>query len=108
MSKVKSSDYRKAIRVIQDVRSGVLTPEMLEDIILRIAETHPDVLVKATKDSSIVASLSDAASAVVFTVLAFLRQGEKIQAIKAYRSVTGVGLREAKDVIDKLQSQVTF
>ena len=30
-----------------------------------------------------------------------LRRGNKIEAIKIYRELTGVGLAEAKDVIDK-------
>ena len=35
-------------------------------------------------------------------VLDMVRQGRKIQAIKIYRDQTGVGLKEAKDVIDGL------
>ena len=35
-------------------------------------------------------------------VLDLVRQGNKIGAIKQYREETGVGLREAKDMIDKL------
>jgi hypothetical protein len=33
--------------------------------------------------------------------LAALREGRKIEAIKQYRHVTGVGLAEAKDAIDE-------
>lgn len=33
-----------------------------------------------------------------------VRQGKKIQAIKYYRAMTGVGLKEAKDAIDKMVS----
>ena len=32
-----------------------------------------------------------------------LRRGNKIEAIKIYRQLTGVGLAEAKDVIDKAE-----
>ena len=32
-----------------------------------------------------------------------LRRGNKIEAIKIYRELTGVGLAEAKDVIDKVE-----
>jgi len=32
-----------------------------------------------------------------------LRRGNKIEAIKIYRELTGVGLAEAKDVIDKAE-----
>lgn len=34
-------------------------------------------------------------------IQAALRSGNKIEAIKLYREMTGVGLAEAKDVIDK-------
>jgi ribosomal protein L7/L12 len=36
-------------------------------------------------------------------IQAALRSGNKIEAIKIYREVTGVGLSEAKDVIDKAE-----
>ncbi|MFG2362682.1 ribosomal protein L7/L12 [Streptomyces mirabilis] len=35
-------------------------------------------------------------------VAALAREGRKIQAIKAYREVTGAGLKEAKDAVDRL------
>ncbi|MEV1287657.1 ribosomal protein L7/L12 [Micromonospora sp. NPDC049679] len=38
-------------------------------------------------------------------VLQELRAGRKIQAIKAYRAATGVGLKEAKDAVELLASQ---
>lgn len=33
---------------------------------------------------------------------ALLREGKKIEAIKVYRELTGVGLKEAKDAVDQL------
>jgi ribosomal protein L7/L12 len=35
-------------------------------------------------------------------VVQFLMQGQKIQAIKAYRERTGAGLREAKDEVERI------
>ncbi|MGW1500548.1 ribosomal protein L7/L12 [Streptomyces mirabilis] len=35
-------------------------------------------------------------------VVALVRDGRKIQAIKVYREVTGAGLKEAKDAVDRL------
>ncbi|MCT9111775.1 ribosomal protein L7/L12 [Streptomyces mirabilis] len=35
-------------------------------------------------------------------VVALARDGRKIQAIKAYREVTGAGLKEAKDAVDRM------
>ncbi len=36
-------------------------------------------------------------------IVALLRQNRKIEAIKVYREQTGVGLKEAKDVIDRMR-----
>ena len=38
-------------------------------------------------------------------VQAFLKDGKKIQAIKAYRERTGAGLKEAKDAVERLAGQ---
>jgi ribosomal protein L7/L12 len=35
----------------------------------------------------------------------FLAAGQKIQAIKVYREATGVGLKEAKDAVEAMESQ---
>ena len=35
-------------------------------------------------------------------VVALARDGKKIEAIKRYREITGVGLAEAKEVVDRL------
>lgn len=35
-----------------------------------------------------------------------LRRGNKIEAIKIYRELTGVGLAEAKQVIDRIESRL--
>ena len=39
------------------------------------------------------------------TVEGLLLQGRKIEAIKLYREMTGVGLKEAKDTIDKMDRE---
>jgi len=41
--------------------------------------------------------------ALMAEVVALLRQNRKIEAIKVYREQTGVGLKEAKDVIDRMR-----
>ncbi|WP_128433927.1 ribosomal protein L7/L12 [Streptomyces cyaneus] len=35
-------------------------------------------------------------------VLVLLRNGKKIQAIKVYREITGAGLKEAKDAVERM------
>lgn len=37
-----------------------------------------------------------------------LRRGDKIEAIKLYRELTGVGLAEAKQAIDGIESKLGF
>jgi len=39
-------------------------------------------------------------------IVALLRNGNKIEAIKAYRAHTGLGLKEAKDVVDEVQRRM--
>lgn len=39
-------------------------------------------------------------------VLKYIRDGQLIQAIALYRKETGVGLREAKDVIDEVRRRM--
>ncbi len=39
-------------------------------------------------------------------ILSCLVQGRKIPAIKAYREATGMGLKEAKDVIDEWEKKL--
>ncbi|MES2461152.1 MAG: hypothetical protein V4671_11275 [Armatimonadota bacterium] len=36
-------------------------------------------------------------------VLTYIREGQLIQAIAAYRNETGVGLREAKDAVEEIK-----
>ena len=43
---------------------------------------------------------SSTGSGVPADVVALAQSGKKIEAIKRYRELTGVGLREAKDVVD--------
>lgn len=37
-------------------------------------------------------------------VRALLRDGKKIPAVKAYREATGVGLKEAKEAVDRIEA----
>ena len=39
-------------------------------------------------------------------IVAFLRERQNIDAIKRYRQATGLGLKEVKDVIDRLRVQL--
>ncbi|MDA0246258.1 MAG: ribosomal protein L7/L12 [Chloroflexi bacterium] len=39
-------------------------------------------------------------------ILEYLNKNQKINAIKLYREVTGVGLKEAKDAVDEMERQL--
>jgi ribosomal protein L7/L12 len=49
----------------------------------------------------------DPYSDVPASVIDALRRGEKIEAIKQYRSATGVGLKEAKERVEDLQRRAS-
>lgn len=102
------NDYKEAIRVIQDMASGEITETMGRDIILKIAESHPAVLIHA-RNSIRAADIQFgrlSQETIKATTVAFLKAGRKIPAIKFFRSVTGLGLRQAKDEVDKMQASL--
>ena len=39
-------------------------------------------------------------------IVSYLRQGKKIQALKVYREVTGLGLKESKEFVDELDTHI--
>ena len=47
-------------------------------------------------------------SAAQAEALKWLRQGNKIEAIKAYRAATGLGLKEGKDAVDALEQKLAL
>lgn len=80
------------------------------DLLRRIAELERrvDWLYRATGYGSAYPNADPAApdagaAGVSDEVLDLVRQGKPINAIKVYREQTGVGLKEAKDVIDRLK-----
>lgn len=99
--KPKIADYQAVIRVIQDIQKSVLTQEQVLDIILKIAELHPAVLVEARE------LVSSSELGIERTVVDFLRKGKKIMAIKYFREATGVGLKEAKDYVDAIEAKLS-
>lgn len=99
-SKTTISDYQEAIRVIQDIFVSRITEDEVQDIVLKIAEQNPSALVKARK------SLLGQKPSLRKVMIDFLKNSHKIQAIKAYREATGLGLKEAKDFVDELESKI--
>lgn len=78
-----------------------------QQLLTRIAELERRLewLFRATGHAEAYATsggLNFTSSGVSAEVLQLVQQGNKIAAIKRYREETGLGLREAKDVIDGL------
>jgi len=67
---------------------------------LKEAKDYVDALESGGQPAAI--SSAPPADAGLAEVHALARQGQKIQAIKVYRELTGAGLKEAKDYVDAL------
>jgi ribosomal protein L7/L12 len=70
--------------------------EQNPQIFLKLVAEHPGVALQ--KSVSITPHQRDHAQA-------FLRNGNKVGAIKMIRAELGVGLKEAKDIVDKIQEE---
>ena len=67
---------------------------------LKEAKDYVDALESGSQPAA--ANPAPTASGDLAEVHALARQGQKIQAIKLYRELTGAGLKDAKDYIDRL------
>ena len=92
----------KKIVPLKDVR---------DKIIIDLLITHPELLATYALDvkpSKVSREILDQIPAEGRSeILAEIRNGRKIPAIKFFRQYTGAGLREAKDAIDKLWTHVS-
>ena len=69
----------------------------------RILDKDPEAVARALGidiPAPVPAASTNASPAWAHEVVAFLRDGHKVSAIKAVRTATGMGLKEAKDAID--------
>ena len=71
---------------------------------LLVPRTDPKLEALRTRSGIEPAALNDRAAhaAAVLEATDLLKQGRKIEAIKVYRERTGVGLREAKEAVERL------
>lgn len=83
--------------------------EYVVGVLCRHLELDPDALLGAPTGSGAIADAvppgypaptRPGGPALPAEFYALVRQGRKIQAIKIYRQLTGVGLKEAKDFVD--------
>lgn len=67
---------------------------------------HPNAVIEKVDPSSLSQGQGKISAADEVQIRDFLRQGNKIEAIKIYRKATGLGLREAKDAIDAMEQKL--
>ena len=93
--KVKLNDYERATEILQQVYTNPNSFDAF-GFLLKLTKTHPNVLVEAYESHS---------TSLRFRVISYLKDSFKIRAIKIYRDETGVGLREAKEAVEKIAEE---
>lgn len=104
-----NADQRQAIMSALEDKNPILAIKLYRDATgcsLRVAKEFVDQLKVALEtgespDSSIPKLSAEATQ----QVLELLRRGDKIPAIKVYRSEVECGLREAKDAVEAIESE---
>lgn len=88
-----------------EIQSLKLRISALEETAARQQQLIDQLLQATELQPSIPRSLMPRTSALHPEVLALLNDGKEIAAIKRHREITGAGLKEAKDAIDREKSQ---
>jgi len=83
-------------QAIDIISNRDLTERDMYNILTEIVKSNPSVLVKAHRRLAIVTSSWKQ------EVIDMCRSGNKIAAIKRCREKTGLGLRDAKDTVERL------
>ena len=82
--------YAEAIKIIANENDW-------KEIVVRIAQKHPKMIVE-------VAKVAEAAKGGwKKEAEAIYRGGDKVGAIKLWRAMTGLGIKEAKDAVESLE-----
>ncbi|GKX65913.1 ribosomal protein L7/L12 [Inconstantimicrobium mannanitabidum] len=77
------------VSIISQLRNDMMRMKITLDKIAKKVGV-PDIITKEVKDE----------------LLTLISEGKKIQAIKTYRMLTGIGLKEAKEYIDEISIDV--
>lgn len=85
--------YKQAIKELQN-----LTESDYKSLVYKIAQVSPFILCKAVK--SIREDIDPIKAAII--ELRNVKGGNKIDAIKLYRELTGSGLKESKDYVESI------
>lgn len=69
-------------------------------MIVELAKKHPMIFLK------VYGKVSDTADPELAAIKSYLKDGKKIQAIREYRAISGLGLKESKDFVDTLETRM--
>ena len=81
-----------------DILMSGLTTKQMQELVVRFAKKYPSALVKCFSGMATASSRELA----IEICKSYMREGEKIKAIKHWREATGDGLRESKDFVESL------
>jgi hypothetical protein len=95
---MKIKQYQDAIDILMSL-SG--QPDKLEELVTKLAKMRPDVLIEVY--SGVVGWEKE-----IREMMESKTSGGKIRAIKRYREMFGVGLKDAKIAVDKIQQSIRF
>ena len=88
------NNYSDAIEILRK-----MTPEQAVDIVFDVAKNNPSIIAKAVSIPKQDQQLGNTQA--VLDLIVSVKNGMKINAIRAIRQLTELGLREAKDIIDQ-------
>ncbi len=79
----------------EEIRIRLARLENKVDFLFQELGLQEKYLAESPQDAALQAATSE--------IMALLRMNRKIEAIKLYRQMTGLGLKEAKDAIDNME-----
>lgn len=93
MSDIELHHYKRAIDIVSEEQDW-------RGLVIQIAKTNPDVLLHAYASTETSQYIND------LEFKGYLVEGKKVNAIKRLRYLTGFGLKESKDIVDKLSKDL--
>ena len=88
-----SEEYKKVIDILKNINGKEI------ELVWEIAKINPEALIQATKNIDLITnkSLQEKIREMIFN------SPGKISAIKEYRAMTGEGLKESKEAVEKIK-----
>lgn len=89
-----SQHYKQAIDIL------MRAPEKFCDVAVALAKHNPKLFCKLNEDSALTRAIKSASNETCAEILNEIKEGRKVNAIKRVRAYAGLGLKEAKDIVD--------